>query len=120
MKLFKNPESKFFNPKHLQKTQIFYARHGGKTVFLARFMPIIRTYAPFVAGIGQMSYRHFFTYNLLGGIAWIVMFLYAGKAFGNLPQVKTHFHFVIAAIILISLLPVMIEYLRARRQEPEL
>jgi membrane-associated protein len=99
----------------LQRTQLFYIRHGGKTIVLARFIPIIRTYAPFVAGLGHMKFARFAAYSVSGGILWIVTFLAAGYLFGNIPEVKTNFHYVIAAIIVISVVPAVIEVIRARR-----
>jgi membrane-associated protein len=96
------------------KTQEFYDRHGGKTIVIARFAPIIRTFAPFVAGIGKMEYKKFGLYNISGGIAWVASFILAGYFFGNMPIVKRNFHIVIFAIIFISLLPTVIEVLRAR------
>ncbi len=116
LKLFTNPQSKIFNPEHLRRTQEFYDRHGGKTIILARFIPIIRTYAPFVAGFGRMKYRTFAFYNVIGGVVWIGLFLTAGHFFGNIPQVKRHFQYVIIAIIAISVLPVVFEYFRGKRK----
>lgn len=116
LKLFTNPDSKVFNPAHLRRTQEFYDRHGGKTIVLARFLPILRTYAPFVAGLGRMRYRTFAFYNVFGGVIWITAFLTAGHFFGNLPQVKKHFQYVIVAIIVISVLPIAYEFLRAYRE----
>ncbi len=114
-RLFKNGNSKFFNPNHLQKTQSFYSKHGGKTIILARFIPIIRTYAPFVAGLSHMNYRQFAMYNVTGAIVWVVSFLVGGFVFGNIPAVKTNFHIVIFAIIAISVAPAVFEIWRARR-----
>ncbi len=113
--VFKSETSRWLNKRHLQRTHDFYERHGGKTIILARFIPIIRTFAPFVAGIGRMGYPKFAAYNVIGGILWVVSFVYAGYLFGNVPFVKTNFHFVIVAIIIISVMPPIIEYLRARR-----
>jgi membrane-associated protein len=96
----------------LQKTEAFYAKHGGKTIVLTRFIPIVRTYAPFVAGVGQMRFRLFSFYNVIGGAAWILSFLLAGYFFGNIPTVKTNFHLVIVAIIFVSILPAIFEYFR--------
>jgi membrane-associated protein len=104
--------SRFLNKKHLEQTHKFYERHGGKTIILARFIPIIRTFAPFVAGIGTMSYWKFISYNVVGGIAWVALFVYGGYYFGNLPMVKRNFTIVILAIIFISVLPAVIEFLR--------
>ena len=115
-KLFRNPNSKFLNPDHLQRTQNFYVKHGGKTIVLARFLPIIRTYAPFVAGLGQMSYSKFAMYNVIGALVWIMSFLTAGHFFGNLPAVKKNFQYVILAIIVVSALPAVIEFWRARTE----
>ncbi len=98
------------------RTQLFYDRHGGKTIFLARFVPIIRTFAPFVAGIGRMRYRYFATYNVTGALSWVLVFLLAGYFFGQLPAVKRNFQFVILGIIVISLVPVVTEFVKARRQ----
>lgn len=115
LRLFRNPQSKVFNPSYLERTQKFYETHGGKTIVLARFLPIIRTYAPFVAGLGRMKYSHFALYNVAGAVIWILLFVLAGYYFGNIPQVKTNFHYVIAAIIVVSALPAIIEFVRIRR-----
>jgi membrane-associated protein len=101
--------------EYLERTQAFYDKHGGKTIFLARFIPIIRTFAPFVAGIGKMRYGYFITYNVVGGLVWTALFIFGGYFFGNLPFVKDNFSFIIIAIILISVLPAVIEALRNRR-----
>lgn len=114
--VFNREDSRFLNKKHLMKTKEFYDRHGGKTIVIARFAPIIRTFAPFVAGIGQMEYKKFGLYNISGGIAWVASFLFAGYFFGNMPMVKRNFHIIIFAIIFISLLPTVIEIWRARSQ----
>jgi membrane-associated protein len=108
--------SRWVKRQHLEKTEAFYAKHGGKTIVLARFVPIVRTFAPFVAGIGHMPYRQFAIYNIFGGIFWIYSLLIAGKIFGNLPIVKQNFHLVIVAIIVISFLPVAIEWWKIKRQ----
>jgi membrane-associated protein len=115
-KVFSREDSRLLNRKHLLRTQRFYEKHGGKTIFLARFIPIIRTFAPFVAGIGKMQYRRFAIYNVTGGIVWIASFLAAGYIFGNVPLVKRNFHIVIVAIVVISCVPVAIEFLRARKE----
>jgi membrane-associated protein len=112
--VFKFEGNRFFNKAHLMKTQDFYDRHGGKTIVIARFAPIIRTFAPFVAGIGQMKYRSFAIFNVSGGVAWVSSFIFAGYFFGNMPVVKRNFHIIIFAIIFISLLPTVIEVLKAR------
>jgi membrane-associated protein len=115
-RVFQSEDSLLFNKKHLDRTQAFYEKYGGKTIILARFIPIIRTFAPFVAGIGKMRYPRFALFNVIGGVAWVGLFLSAGRFFGNLPSVKRNFHFVIVAIIVISLLPPAIEWLRARQK----
>lgn len=104
---------RFLNQRHLQRTHEFYERHGGKTIILARFVPIIRTFAPFVAGIGAMNYTRFIAYNVIGGVAWVALFVYGGYAFGGLETVKHNFTLVILAIIGISVLPIAVEFLRA-------
>ncbi|SFN30585.1 membrane-associated protein [Izhakiella capsodis] len=114
-RLFRKPNSKIFRRSYLDKTHQFYERHGGKTIILARFVPIVRTFAPFVAGMGKMSYRHFSLYNLTGGIFWVVLFSYAGYFFGNLPGVTDNIHYLIVAIILLSVLPGIFEVWRHRR-----
>jgi membrane-associated protein len=114
--VFTSEHSRLLNRQHLIRTQNFYARHGGKTIFLARFVPIIRTFAPFVAGIGRMRYAYFATYNVTGALAWVLSFLLAGYWFGQIPTVKRNFHVVIVAIIAISVMPIAVEWLRARRE----
>jgi membrane-associated protein len=101
--------------EYLDRTHQFFERHGGKTIVIARFVPIIRTFAPFVAGAGSMTYRHFLFYNVTGAIAWTSSFLYGGYFFGNLPFVKQNFTLVILAIIILSIMPGVIEYWRHRR-----
>ena len=115
-KVFSYSKSRFFNPEHLKKTHAFYEKYGGKTIIIARFVPIVRTFAPFVAGIGQMSYRQFIGYNVIGGILWVSICLFSGYFFGNLPFVKKNFSIVVIVIVLISLLPAVIEYLRHRAE----
>src|SRR5262245_13248572 len=112
--VFSSERSRLLNKQHLVRTQLFYERHGGKTIFLARFVPIIRTFAPFVAGIGRMRYRYFATYNVTGALTWVLSFLLAGYFFGQLPAVKRNFQFVILGIIVISLIPVVTEFVKAR------
>ncbi len=113
--VFTSESSKLLNKEHLVRTQRFYEKYGGKTIILARFMPIVRTFAPFVAGIGRMRYAQFAAYNIVGGALWVAAFTLAGYYFGNVPVVKRNFHFVIIAIIIISIIPPVIEFLRARR-----
>jgi membrane-associated protein len=107
---------RFLKHEHLMRTHAFYERHGGKTIFLARFVPIIRTFAPFVAGIGTMSYARFVAYNVVGAAAWVGACLAAGYAFGNIPAVKNNFSLVILAIIAISMIPLAVVYLRHKRR----
>jgi membrane-associated protein len=111
-------ESRWFQKEYLDRTHAFYEKHGGKTIFLARFIPIIRTFAPFVAGIGKMRYGYFISYNVVGGIVWTGLFLWAGHFFGGLPFVKKNFEIVIFAIIFISLIPAILEAVRARPSKP--
>ncbi len=106
---------RFLSQRHLQRTHEFYERHGGKTIILARFIPIIRTFAPFVAGIGLMRYRRFFVFNVIGASGWVAAFTLGGYWFGNIPGIKRNFHIVIVAIILISVVPVVIELVRGWR-----
>ncbi len=112
---------KWVRKDYLDRTHAFFEKHGGKTIFLARFVPIVRTFAPFVAGIGRMSYGYFISYNIFGGIFWVALFTLAGYFFGNFPFVRRNFEFVIIAIILISVMPILYEWLRARvkNQQPK-
>ena len=114
--VFTSERSRLLNKQHLVRTQLFYERHGGKTIFLARFVPIIRTFAPFVAGIGRMRYRDFATYNVTGALAWVLVCMGAGSLFGQIPLVKQNFELVILGIVAVSLIPVVVEFLRARRE----
>jgi membrane-associated protein len=116
-KIFKQQKIRFLKKEHLERTHQFYEKYGGITIVLARFIPIIRTFAPFVAGIGRMSYWRFIVYNFCGGIAWVAIFVFGGYFFGNLPMVKRNFTVVILAIIFISVLPGLIEYLRQRQKK---
>jgi membrane-associated protein len=113
-RVFTATESRLLNRDHLLHTQRFYEKYGGKTIVLARFIPIIRTFAPFVAGIGRMEYGRFALFNVSGGVAWVILFVGGGYLFGNIPTVKENFHIVIVAIIVISVLPAVIEFFRAR------
>jgi membrane-associated protein len=103
--------------KHLDRTHAFYERHGGKTIIIARFIPIVRTFAPFVAGVGAMTYGKFLTYNVVGGIVWIALFVFAGYFFGNIPAVEHNFTLVIFAIIFLSVLPPLVEFARHRMRK---
>src|SRR5688572_9561044 len=110
---------KWIKKEYFEKTHAFFEKHGGKAIFLARFVPIVRTFAPFVAGIGKMTYGYFITYNVVGGIVWVVLFTFAGYFFGNIPFMKENFEYVIIAIILLSLLPMVYEGWKARREAKE-
>lgn len=112
--VFRGERSRWLNREYLDRTHRFYERHGPKTIVIARFVPIVRTFAPFVAGIGRMTYSRFLTYNVAGGIAWIAIFVLGGYFFGSIPVVKRNFTVVILAIIVISVLPAVIEILRQR------
>jgi len=112
-------EIKFLKQEYLEKTQQFYDKHGGKAIILARFVPIIRTFAPFVAGIGTMKYRKFISYNVVGGIIWVALFISMGYFFGNIPFVQKNFEFVIFAIIGISFIPPIYEFFKARKELKE-
>jgi len=114
-KVFQKENSRFFKKEYLDRTHAFYERHGGKTIIIARVVPIIRTFAPFVAGIGKMSYGKFISYNVIGGVGWVALFVFGGYFFGNIQLVKRNFSFVIFAIIIISMLPGVVEFLRQRR-----
>jgi len=113
-KVFTSTTSKLLNRAHLLRTQAFYDKYGGKTIIIARFIPIVRTFAPFVAGIGKMQYRRFLSFNVIGAVAWVALFIPAGYVFGNLEVVKKSFHLVIFAIIGLSILPAVIEFARER------
>jgi len=113
--VFKREDSKWLNRRHLEKTHEFYEKHGGKTIIIARFAPIIRTFAPFVAGIGKMTYGRFAIFNVTGAILWVTSFMVAGYAFGNIPAVKRNFQYVIIGIIIVSLIPVVYGFIQARK-----
>ena len=111
-RLFQRHDSVWFHKDNLLKAQEFYKKHGRKTIILARFIPIIRTFAPFVAGIGKMSYTKFISYNIFGGLLWVSLFLFSGYFFGALPIIKENFHLAIMGIIFVSLLPIAVEYIK--------
>jgi membrane-associated protein len=110
-------EIKLIKKEYIERTHAFFEKHGGKTIFLARFVPIVRTFAPFVAGVGNMSYGYFFRYNVIGGISWVTIFLSLGYFFGAMPIVQKNFELVIIAIILISVVPMLIEWIKARNEK---
>ena len=114
-KIIDNPKIPLINQEHIDKTQEFYRKHGGKTIFLARFIPIIRTFAPFVAGVGKMDYLKFVFFNIAGGFSWVFAFTLLGYFFGNIPQVKQNFSIVVMAIILISVVPLFVGAVRSKR-----
>lgn len=115
-RVFKSKESRWLNPRHLERAHAFYEHHGGKTIIIARFVPIIRTYAPFVAGAASMSYPKFALYNITGAVLWVVSLGYAGYFFGNIPVIKNNLTVVIIIIIILSIMPGVFEYLRHRRR----
>ncbi len=114
-RLAKSRRLPFFNKEHLDKAHHFYKKYGGKTIILARFLPIVRTFAPFVAGLARMDYFKFFIYNIIGGMLWVCLFFCGGFYFGNIPVVKKHFSEVILVIIAVSILPGIFEFLKARK-----
>jgi membrane-associated protein len=109
--------SKILKPEYLHKAQAFYDKHGGKAIVLARFVPIVRTFAPFVAGVGKMDYSKFISYNFFGGLAWVSIFTLGGYFFGNIPIVKENFHYLVVGIILISIVPIIMEVIKAKREK---
>ena len=117
-KVFSREEARFFKKEYLDRTHAFYEKHGGKTIIIARFVPIIRSFAPFVAGIGRMSYARFLAFNVAGGIGWVVLLTGAGYFFGTIPLVKNNYSLAVVAIIAISTVPLAVEYLRHRRKKP--
>ncbi|MCX7997937.1 MAG: DedA family protein [Leptospiraceae bacterium] len=118
-KVLSGEELKLINRKHIDKTHEFYEKYGGKTIIIGRFVPIVRTFAPFVAGVGAMNYRKFIIYNVVGGILWIISFTVLGFFFGNMPAVKKNFTLVIFGIIILSIMPAVIEYARAKMKKEE-
>jgi membrane-associated protein len=119
-RIFSRQGSRWLNPQHLQRANQFYLRHGGKTIIMARFIPLIRTYAPFVAGAAAMSYWHFAMFNIAGAFLWVASLSYAGYYFGNLPWVKSNLSLIILMIIVLSVLPAVLEYYRQRRTQAPL
>jgi len=113
-RLFNRASSRLLNPAHLERTQRFYEKHGGKTIIIARFVPIVRTFAPFVAGLGRMHYARFLPYSIAGAVLWIGSLTYAGYHFGNIPIVRQNLSLVIIGIVVLSIMPGIIEYLRSR------
>ncbi|WP_029905315.1 DedA family protein [Prevotella sp. 10(H)] len=113
-KLFSNPKSKIFKQEYLEKTNKFYEKHGGKTIILARFVPIVRTFAPFVAGMGRMSYKHFFSFNVIGGIAWVAIFCALGAIIGSNAWVEKNLDKVVIIIVIVSILPGVYEVAKAK------
>jgi membrane-associated protein len=114
-KVFQRPDSRWFRQQHLRNTQAFYDRYGGVTIIIGRFVPIIRTFAPFLAGVAGMSYRRFLSYNIVGGCLWIGLLVYAGYLFGNIRWVKDNLSLIVVAIVVVSLIPAAMTYIRERR-----
>ncbi|KKU82198.1 MAG: hypothetical protein UY10_C0040G0003 [Microgenomates group bacterium GW2011_GWA2_47_8] len=115
-KIVDNPDIRFINQEHIDKTEKFYKKYGGKTIILARFVPIVRTFAPFVAGIGTMDYKKFLQFNVVGGVAWVGLFTLGGYFFGNIPVIKQNFHYAIIVIIILSVIPMIYEYIQHKRR----
>jgi membrane-associated protein len=116
-RLFTRPKSLLFNPRHVERTRAFYARHGAKTIVIARFVPIVRTFAPVVAGVGGMEYRRFLLYNVAGGVGWVTSMTWAGYLLGQtVPNISEHIHLVVAIVIVLSLIPIAIEIVKERRR----
>jgi membrane-associated protein len=114
-RVYDKPDSRWFKQEHLRRTQAFYDKYGGVTIIIGRFVPIVRTFAPFLAGVAGMSYRRFFAYNVVGGIAWVASLVYAGYVFGNIPWVKNNLTFIVIGIVVVSLIPVATTYFKERR-----
>ena len=117
-KVFCREDARFFKKEYLDRTHAFYAKHGGKTIIIARFVPIIRSFAPFIAGVGRMSYGRFLAFNVIGGVSWVVLLTGVGYFFGNIPFVKDNYSVAIVAIIAISTVPIAVEYFRNRKKKP--
>ena len=115
-KVFQRPDSRWLRQDHLLRTQAFYDRYGGITIIIGRFVPIIRTFAPFLAGVAQMSYRRFLAYNVVGGLLWIGTLVYAGYLFGNIPWVKDNLTFIVLGIVVVSLIPAVTTFMKERRE----
>jgi membrane-associated protein len=114
-KIIDNPNIRFINQEHIDKTEQFFKKYGGKTIILARFVPIVRTFAPFVAGVGTMNYQKFILYNIIGGCVWVTSFTLLGFLFGNIPFVKENFHYAVFGIIFLSIIPIIYEYIQHKR-----
>jgi len=115
-RVYDKPDSRWFKQAHLQRTQAFYDKYGGITIIIGRFVPIIRTFAPFLAGVAQMSYRRFLAYNVVGGLLWIGTLVYAGYLFGNIPWVKDNLTFIVLGIVVVSLIPAVTTFMKERRE----
>ncbi|HLP96859.1 MAG TPA: DedA family protein [Sideroxyarcus sp.] len=117
LRVLNRASPRFIKHEHLEKTRLFYAKHGGKTIIFARFLPIIRTFAPFVAGIGTMNYRHYLVFSIIGGVCWIGSLVLAGYFFGNIPIIKNNLTLMVIVIVFVSFIPAISEYIRHRRQK---
>ena len=115
-RVFDKPDSRWLKQEHLRRTQAFYDKYGGVTIIIGRFVPIVRTFAPFLAGVAGMSYRRFFAFNVVGGILWVASLVYAGYVFGNIPWVKDNLTFIVIGIVVVSLIPVATTYFKERRR----
>lgn len=116
-RLFTRPKSLLFNPRHIERTRAFYARHGARTIVIARFVPIVRTFAPVVAGVGEMEYRRFVFYNVAGGVGWVTSMTWAGYLLGQVvPNISDHIHIVVIVVIVLSMIPIAVELVRERRR----